>query len=77
MDAALRERTREAMAQTDAIFALEGFEPTPESRVVNAAILEGRVTIPQLIAEMSGYVREHKTMSGFIESRSWASCTHG
>lgn len=41
MDAALRERTWEAMAQTDAIFALEGFEPTPESRVVNAAILRG------------------------------------
>lgn len=36
MDAALREELREAMAQTDAIFALEGFEPTPESRVVNA-----------------------------------------
>jgi hypothetical protein len=39
--------------------------------VVNAAILDGRVTIPQLIAEMKSYVREHKTMSGFIESRSW------
>lgn len=77
MDAALREKTREAMAQTDAIFALEGFEPTPDSRVVNAAILDGRVTIPQLIAEMTSYVREHKTMSGFVESRSWASCSHG
>ena len=77
MDAALRERTREAMAQTDAIFFFFWIEPTPERRVVNAAILEGRVTIPQLIAEMSGYVREHKTMSGFVESRSWASCSHG
>lgn len=32
MDAAMRERTRKAMAQTDAIFALEGFEPTPETK---------------------------------------------
>ena len=71
MDAALRERTREAMAQTDAIFALEGFEPTPESRVVNAAVLDGRVTFAQAIAEVCAYVREHKTMNGFIESRSW------
>jgi hypothetical protein len=72
MDAALRERTREAMAQTDAIFALEGFEPRPETRVINAAVLDGRVTFAQVIAEVCDYVREHKTMNGFIESRSWA-----
>ena len=71
MDAALRERTRKAMAQTDAIFALEGFEPTPETRVINAAVLDGRVTFAQVIAEVCAYVREHKTMNGFIESRSW------
>ena len=71
MDAAMRERTRKAMAQTDAIFALEGFEPTPETRVINAAVLDGRVTFAQAIAEVCAYVREHKTMNGFIESRSW------
>lgn len=71
MDAAMRERTRKAMAQTDAIFALEGFEPTPETRVINAAVLDGRVTFAQVIAEVCAYVREHKTMNGFIESRSW------
>ena len=71
MDAALREKSKEAMAQVNAIFALEGFEPTAEDAVIDAAIVDGRVSIPQLIAEMSGYVREHKTMNGFVESRSW------
>ena len=71
MDAAMRERTPKAMAQTDAIFAPEGFEPTPETRVINAAVLDGRVTFAQVIAEVCAYVREHKTMNGFIESRSW------
>ena len=71
MDAAMRERTREAIAQTDAIFALEGFEPTPVTRAIDAAVLDGRVTFAQAIAEMCAYVREHKTMNGFIESRSW------
>ena len=73
MDAAMRERTRKAMAQTDAIFALEGFEPTPETRVINAAVLDGRVTFAHVIAEVCAYVREHKTMDGFVASRSWAS----
>ena len=73
MDAAMRERTRKAMAQTDAIFALEGFEPTPETRVINAAVVDGRVTFAQVIAEVCAYVREHKTMDGFVASRSWAS----
>jgi len=73
MDAPQREKSKEAMAQVNAIFALEGFEPTTEDAVIDAAIVDGRVSIPQLIAEMSGYVREHKTMDGFVASRSWAS----
>ena len=73
MDAAMRERTRKAMAPTDAIFFFFWFEPTPETRVINAAVLDGRVTFAQVIAEVCAYVREHKTMDGFVASRSWAS----
>jgi hypothetical protein len=61
-----------AIQQTDAIFAFEGFEPTPQKRAIDAAVLAGRVTIDQVIDEMFEYAREHKTTKGFIESRSWA-----
>lgn len=73
MDAAERARMAEAIRQTEAIFALDGFDPTPDSRAINEAILDGRVTPSQMIAELKAYLREHKTMDGFVASRSWAS----
>ena len=73
MDAAERTRMAKAIRQTDAIFALDGFEPTPHSKAINEAMLEGRVTPSQVIAELKAYLREHKTMDGFVASRSWAS----
>ena len=44
MDAAERTRMAKAIRQTEAIFALDGFEPTPHSKAINEAMLEGRVT---------------------------------
>lgn len=63
---------RDAIKQTDAIFALEGFEPTEEKRSIDAAVLAGRVTFTQVAEEMRDYAMQHKTTDGFIESRSWA-----
>ena len=65
-------RLREAMRQRDAIFRLEGFEPTDMSRAVDAAVLAGRVTNKQAGDEMVAYVKEHKTLEGFLQSRHWA-----
>ncbi len=62
----------EVMRQTDAIFRLEGMEPTVQHQVMDAAVLAGRITTAQLIVEMREYVTQHKTMAGFIQSRSWA-----
>ncbi len=63
---------REAIKQVDAIFALEGFEKTEQSKKIDEAVLAGRVSNQQAIDEMIAYVKEHKTTDGFfIESREW------
>jgi predicted RNA-binding protein with PIN domain len=67
-----KEKIQEAIKQADAIFALEGFEPTEQIRAIDAAVLAGRVTRTQATQEMVEYVKEHKTTDGFIESRAWA-----
>jgi hypothetical protein len=64
-------RAREAGRQTDAIFAFEGFEPTAQARAIQEAVIAGRVTTVQAVQEMIAYVKEHKTLDGFINSRQW------
>ena len=66
------EKLREAIRQTDAIFALEGFEPTAQSRAINNAVLAGRVTHAQVIAEMVDYFTTQKKVDGFVATRAWA-----
>jgi hypothetical protein len=63
---------REAIVQVDAIFALESFQPTAQTRAIDAAVLSGRVTRSQVTQEMVEYARQNKTTTGFIESRTWA-----
>ena len=58
-------------AQVDAIHGIEGFEPTELQQRIRAAILAGRITSAQAAKEMSAYVAEHRTLEGFLESRSW------
>lgn len=61
-----------AMKQTEAMVALEGMQPTAQDKAATAAIVAGRVAPEQAREELLAYVREHQTMRGFIESRSWA-----
>ena len=65
-------KIKDAIKQTDAIFALEGFEPTAQKRAIDAAVLAGRVTRAQVADEMRDYAMQHKTTDGFIQSRAWA-----
>lgn len=65
-------KIKDAIKQTDAIFKLEGFEPTEQKRAIDAAVLAGRVSRSQVIAEMRDYAMQHKTTDGFIQSRTWA-----
>jgi len=65
-------KIKAAIKQTDAIFALEGFEPTAQTRAIDAAVLAGRVTNAQVVEEMVEFAKKHKTTDGFIESRAWA-----
>jgi hypothetical protein len=67
-----RAKAEKAIAQTDAIFALEGFEKTARARAIDAAVLAGRITFGQAADEMREYVTVNKTLDGFIESRTWA-----
>lgn len=66
-----RLKCEEYIRQVDAIFRLEGFEPTAMERAMDAAVLAGRVTTSQIIKEMREYIMQHKTLDGFIQSRSW------
>lgn len=66
-------RIKDACKQTDAIFRLEGFEPTAQKREIDAAVLAGRVTRSKVIEELRDYAMRHKTTEGFIESRTWRS----
>lgn len=72
----LRPEERAAYAltiqQTEAVMALEGMEPAAHDKAINAAILAGRVAPEQAREEFLAYVTQHKTISGFIESRDWA-----
>lgn len=65
-------KIKEIIKQRDAIFRLEGFEPTDQTRAIDAAVLAGRVTNAQVIKEMVAFAKQHKTTDGFIESRAWA-----
>ena len=64
-------RMLEAIRQTDAIFALEGFQPTAQKQAIDAAVVAGRVTENQVIAEMVAYAKLHKTTEGFAATRTW------
>jgi len=63
-----RQELIEAMEQTDAILALEGFEKTEERKAMNRAVLAGHFTHGQLADLLLAYVKQHKTINGFIES---------
>lgn len=58
--------------QTKAIWALDGFYPTPEDDAMVAAIVAGRVGPEQVREEYLEYLLVHKHTRGFIESRTWA-----
>jgi DNA-binding XRE family transcriptional regulator len=61
-----------AMADTEAVFALEDMSPSPQDKAITAAIVAGLVAPEQAREELHAYVLEHKTVRGFIESRPWA-----
>ncbi len=58
-------------AQRDAIFALESFHPTEQTKQIDLAVLSGRVSNAQAIDEMLHYIAQHHSLVGFAESRSW------
>lgn len=66
-----KRKMQAAMEQTDGIFALEGFTPTEQRKQICAAILAGKVTHQQVIAELLDFAKQHKTVEGFVESRTW------
>ena len=72
MDSNETARMQEAFRQTDAIFALEGFAPTEQSKAIDAAVLAGRVTLSQAAHELTQYIKQHKTVEGFVATRTWA-----
>ncbi len=68
-----RKNIENSIKQSNAIFKLEGFEETEQTRLIDNAVLAGKVSPSQVVKEMIEYVKQHKTTDGFIESRSWHS----
>ena len=66
-----KEKYRKVCEQVDAIFALEGFQPTEQSKAIDEAVMAGRVTNRQAREEMVAYIKQHGTVDGFVASRSW------
>lgn len=66
-----RKIIEESIKQSNAIFKLEGFDETEQTRKIDAAVLAGRVSRSQVVKELVEYAKQHKTTAGFIESRSW------
>jgi hypothetical protein len=62
----------EAIRQSDAILALEGFLPSDLMRKADTAVLSGHMTRAQVANEMRDFIESHKTLTGFLESRTWA-----
>lgn len=62
----------DAFRQSESILALEGLRPDPASLAIQEAVVAGRVTGSQAVAEMCEYAKTHQTLEGFIQSRQWA-----
>ena len=72
MNPTARKEHLDNITQGDAIFALEGFEKTDTIRAIDEAVLAGVGTYEEAAAEMLVYVREHKTVDGFVYSKAAA-----
>lgn len=53
----------------DAIFRLEGFEPTGSILLTDQAVLAGKGTYAESTQELIAYVKHHKTVDGFVYSK--------
>ena len=62
----------DAFRQSESILALEGLRPDPASLAIQEAVVAGRVTGSQAVAEMCEYAKTYQTLDGFIQSRQWA-----
>ena len=62
----------EAFRQSESILALEGMRPDSTSIAIKNAVIAGRITGSQAVAEMCEYAKTNQTLEGFIQSRQWA-----
>jgi hypothetical protein len=67
-----RKECLDDITQRDAIFALEGFGKTDTICAIDEAVLAGVGNYDEAVAEMLVYVREHKTIDGFVYSKAAA-----
>ena len=62
----------DAFHHSESILALEGMSPDSTSIAIKNAVIAGRITGSQAVAEMCEYAKTHQTLEGFIQSRQWA-----
>ena len=62
---------RAAFEQSEAILRLEGMHPNPTSEAIKEAVIAGRVSGSQAVAELMEWAKQHQSEDGFIESRAW------
>ncbi|MEY2921861.1 MAG: hypothetical protein RL108_474 [Bacteroidota bacterium] len=66
-----KQRYMKACEQSDAIFRLEGFEPDEEKKIIREAVIDGRITLTQVIKERIEYIKINGSSNGFIKTRNW------
>lgn len=66
-----RARVLDAIVQSTAIHRLEGMEPTELTLTLDQAALDGLATNAMIAEELGEYIAQHRSLTGFLESRSW------
>ena len=61
----------DAFHHSESILALEGMSPDSTSIAIKNAVIAGRITGSQAVAELCEWVKAHQSLDGFIASRAW------
>lgn len=66
-----KQRLAKIITNVNGTFYLAGFDLTDEMSIIQQAIIDGKIGAKQASDEIVAYVKEHKTMDGYIEAKGW------
>lgn len=63
--------TQASLEQARAILRLEGIEADELSAAIDQAVLQGRISTGQALAELNEWAKTHHSLDRFLETRIW------